>query len=106
MVVENWVDDAILTAMGNVVIPKFEMAVKSIAESSGRGPSSMLQNPDKKNFSKNTENTALMSPSSQVDLILDQYRNVETRFVENFKDGDFPALRPNSRTLITTTPSH
>ena len=32
---------------------------------------------------------------SRLDLNVDQGRNDETRNVESFEDGDFPALRPN-----------
>ena len=39
MTVENRVQDAILTAMLIVVIPRVEMTVTSMTESSGRGPS-------------------------------------------------------------------
>ena len=35
-----------------------------------------------------------MSASNRLDLNIDQDRNDETRNVENFKDGDYPALRP------------
>ena len=87
MDVQNRVHSAILTAMDNVVIPRVEMAVRSITESSGREPSSMVQNPDQRDFSGNTENTPLMSASSWVDLNIDQDRNDETRNVENFEDG-------------------
>ena len=35
-----------------------------------------------------------MTASSRADLNIDQDRNDETRNVENFEEGDFPALRP------------
>ena len=44
--VEIRVHDAILTATGNVVIPRVEMAVRSITESSGPGPNSVVRSPD------------------------------------------------------------
>ena len=47
------------------------------------------------NFSGNARNTPLMSASSRLHLNTNQDRNDETRNEENFKDGDFPALRPN-----------
>ena len=87
--------DAILTAMDNVVIPQVEMAVRSITVSSGRGPSNVVQSIDRMDFTGNTENTALMSATSWIDLNVDQDGNDETRNVENFEDGDFPALRRN-----------
>ena len=64
MAVENRVLDSILTTMDNVMKPKVENTVRSITESSGRGPNSIVQNPDKKDFSGNTENIALISASS------------------------------------------
>ena len=36
-----------------------------------------------------------MTAFSRSDLNIDQDRNDETRIVENFENGDFPALRPN-----------
>ena len=85
---------AILTAMDKVVIPRVELAVRSITESSGRRPSNVVQNPDRRDFTGNSENTPLMSASSRMDLNVDQDKNDETRIVESFKDGDFPALGP------------
>ena len=93
--VENRMHDAIFSAMDNVVIPRVQMAVKSITGSSGKGPSSIVQNPNRRDFTRNTEKTPLISASSRLDLSVDQDRNVETHNVENFEDGDFPVLRPN-----------
>ena len=95
MTVENRMHDAILTAMNNGIIPRVEMAVRLITGSSGQGPSSVVQNPDRRYFTRNTESTTLMSASNRLDLNVDQYRIGETRNVENFEDGDFPALRTN-----------
>ena len=71
------------------------MAVRSIIESSRWGPSSVVQNPDQKDFTFNTENTLPMSIFSQRDLNVDHDRNYETRNVENIEYGDLPALKPN-----------
>ena len=71
------------------------MAVRSIIESSGRGPNSMVQNPDQRDFSGNTDNTPLMSASCPIDLNIDQDGIDETCNVENFEDGHFPTLRTN-----------
>ena len=81
--------------MEKVVIPRVEMAVRSITVSSGRGPSNVVQNPDRRDFTGHTENTPLMWASSRIDLNVDQDGNDETRNVENFENGDFPALRRN-----------
>ena len=61
MAIKNRVHDAILTAVDNVVIPRVEMAVRSFTKSSRQGPNRLVQNPDFKDFSGNTENTPLMS---------------------------------------------
>ena len=82
MIVENRVHDAILTSMGNVVLPRVEKAVRSITESLMRWPNSMVQNPDPRDFSGNTENTPLMLAPSWEYLNTDQVRNDETRNVE------------------------
>ena len=104
MAVENQVNDAILTTMDNVVMPRFELAVRSITKLSGREPNCVVQNPDQRDFTGNTENTPLMSASSRLNLNIEQERNDETRNVGNFEDGDFPVMGPNydrKRTLIT-----
>ena len=48
--VENRMHDAILTALNDVVIPRVEMTVRSISGSSGNGPNSVVQNPDRRFF--------------------------------------------------------
>ena len=63
--------------------------------SSGRGPNSVVQNLDQRDLSRNTEDTPLMTASSRTDLNINLIRNDETRNYEDFKDGDFPALKPN-----------
>ena len=95
MTVENCMHDAILTTMDNVLFPRVEKAVTAITGSSGQGPSNVVQNPDRRDFTGNNENTPTMSASSRLDLNVDQDRNDETRNVENFEDGDFAASRPN-----------
>ena len=69
--------------------------VRSINGSSRHGPNSVFQNPDRRDFLENTENTPLMSASGRLDLNIDQDRIAETCDIENLMDGDFPALRPN-----------
>ena len=82
--------DAILKAVDNVLIPRVEMAVRSITESSGGGPSSVGENLDRKDLTGKTENIPpLMSASSRIDLNVDQDRNDETRNDENLEDGNF-----------------
>ena len=64
MALENRMQDAIFTAMDNVIIPRVEMAVRSIMESPGRGLSSVVQNPDQKDVKGNLEITPLKSAST------------------------------------------
>ena len=86
---------AISTTMENVVIQRVEMAVRPITGSPGQRLSSVVQNPDRRDFTGNTENTPFMLAFSRLDLNVDQDRNDETRNVENFEDGNFLALKPN-----------
>ena len=81
--------------MDNVVIPRVETAVRSVTGSSGHGPNSTIQNPGRRDFIGITENTPLKSASSRLALNIDQDRIDETRDIENFEDGDFPAMRSN-----------
>ena len=95
MTVEKCMHDAILTAIGKVVIPRIEMAMKSITGSTVHWTNSEVQNPDRKDFLGNIRNTPLMSASSRLDLDNELTRIDETRNNEDFENGDFPALRPN-----------
>ena len=81
--------------MNDVVIPRVEMAVRSITGSSGSGPNSIVQNPDRRYFKGNTENTPLRSASSRLDLNFDQDLLDETRVIDNSEGGDFPATTLN-----------
>ena len=54
LLLKNRMHDGTLTAMDIVVIPSVEMAVRSITESSGRGPSSVVRNPDRSGFYQGT----------------------------------------------------
>ena len=95
MIVKNRMHDAILTAMDKVVMPRVEMAVRSITSSSGHGLNSVVHNPDRNDSTGNTENTSLLSSSGRLDLEIGQDRIDETRDIENFEDGDFPEIKPN-----------
>ena len=95
MTVENGMHDAILTALDNVVIPSVEMAAQSTTGSTGHGKYSEVQNPDQRDFLGNNRNTPLMSASSRLYLDNKLNRNDETHNIEDFEDGDFPALKPN-----------
>ena len=93
--VENRVHDAILTTMGNVVIPRVKMAVKSIIESSGWVPNSVVQILIRGSSQGTWKKTPLMTASSRVVINIGPDRNEETRNVRNFEDSDIPALRCN-----------
>ena len=95
MNVESRMHDAILTAIDNVVIPRVELAVKSITGSAGHGTSSEVQNPDRRDFLGNIRNTLVMSASSRLDLDNELNRNDETRNDVDLEEGDFPALNFN-----------
>ena len=81
--------------MNDVVIPRVEMAVRSVTGSSGSGPNSIVQNPDRRDFTGNTEKTPLRSASSRLDSNIEQDEIDETRDIDNSEDGDFPATRLN-----------
>ena len=95
IVVENRMHDAILTAINDVVIPQVEMTVRPITRTPGNGPNSIVQNPDQRDFTKNTKNTPLRLASSRLDLIIDRDIIDETRDIDDFQDGDLPATRLN-----------
>ena len=91
--VKKCMHDAILTAMSNMVIPRVEMAVRSFTGSSGSGPKSLVQNPDRIDFTDNTANTPLRSDSSRLELNIEQDEIDEAGVIDKFEDGDFPEAR-------------
>ena len=84
-----------MTAMDNSVMPRFEMAVRSVTASSGLRPDSVIQKPDQRDFSGNTVGTSLITPSSRTDLNINHKKFDETRNNETTEDGHFTALRSN-----------
>ena len=92
MTVQNRLHDAILAAIDDVVIPRVEMAVKSITGSTGHGTNGEVQNPVRRDFIGNFRNTPLTSASSLLDLDKELNRNDETRNDVDFEHGNFPAL--------------
>ena len=72
------------------------MAVRSIRGSSGNGPNSVVQNPDRRDFPENTENIPLSSASNQLDLNIDQNIIDGTRDIDISEDGDYPATKLNN----------
>ena len=70
--VENRMLDAILAALDKIVISRAEMAVRPITGSSGHGPGSTIQNPNRSNFIGNTEIMPLKLASNRLILNIDQ----------------------------------
>ena len=95
MTVENRIDDAVLTAMDNVLIPRVEMVVRSTNGPSRNGSNSVVQDPDRRDFIGNTESTPLKLASSRFDLSIDQNTIDVTHDNQNFGYGVFTALKPN-----------
>ena len=93
--VENRAHDAILTAMDSVVIPRVEMAVKSMTGLSERGRNSVSRNPYHREFSGNMAIRPLRAASSRMDSIINQDRNDETGNCDNFEDAELLALKSN-----------
>ena len=95
MIVGNRKHDAILTAIDKLVLPRVELAVKSITGSTEHGTKSEVQNRDRRDFLGNNRNTSLMSASSRLDLDNELNRNDEIRNNGDFEEGYFPAIKPN-----------
>ena len=93
VVVKNLMQDPILRTMNNVVIPRVELAVRSITSSSRNEPNSIVQNSNRRDFTGNTGNTPLRSASSRLDLNTEQDDLNETHDVDKSKEVDFPATR-------------
>ena len=53
--VETTVQDAVLTAIKKLVIPRVQIAMKSVLASSGRGVDSVVLDSDRRDFSKNID---------------------------------------------------
>ena len=81
--------------MNDVIIPRVDMAVKSIAGASREGPNSVVQNPDRRVFTGNTGNTPPRSASSRSYKMIGQDEIDEIRKVVISEDGDFLATRLN-----------
>ena len=76
--VETRVHDAILSAMEGLVLPRVELAMKSVNESSGLDSESVVLDPDLRNFSGNIESLQ-MAASSRMHSITDLNKIDETR---------------------------
>ena len=94
-VVENSVQDTILTAKKKMVMLCVEIAVMSVTESSRHGQVSGVQNLDQMDFSGNAKDTPLMTASGCMDMTVNQNKIDDTRIIETTEDGSFPILRPN-----------
>ena len=76
--VKTRVQDAILTAVENFVIPRVELTMKSVNTSSGRQVDSVLLAPDRRDFSGSIE-CHQMTTQSRVNSDTDSNRIDETR---------------------------
>ena len=94
LIVETCMHDAIVTATAKMLIIRVEMPVRSFTGSLG-------QKPDWRDFTGNSVNTPLMSASSRLDLSEDQDRDDETRNIDNFEHGNFPAIKLYDRRAHT-----
>ena len=92
--VPNWIHDTILTPIDSAFIPKVEMAARSISESAGHRPNSVVQNPDQRNFWGNVDDAPFLTAASRKDSIINHFINDETRKNETIKKGNFLALEP------------
>ena len=86
--------DAIFTVIENLVMPRAEMALKSITGSAGHETRSEVQNHDWRYFLGYIRDTLLMLASSRLEVDNELNRNDETRNDKDFKDGNFQTLKP------------
>ena len=93
LTVGNRMHDGLSTGMDTVVIPRVDMAVKSITGSSGHGLNSEVQSPDRRNFSENAGNTPLISASSRLDFNTNQDRNAETLNEKKFRGWQLSGIK-------------
>ena len=75
--------------MENGVIPSVETALKIITGSSGLGPNSIVQNPDYRDFWRNTEDTPPKLASRCNYLNISHNRNDETQNKKTFRTVTF-----------------
>ena len=100
--VETRVQDAVLTALENLVIPRVELAMKSVNASSGRRVDSVVLDCDQRDFSGNIEGLQ-MTASSRVNSHTDLNRIDETRGNIIVERGD---LLVNERNIDRQTHTH
>ena len=92
--VETRVQDAVLTAMENLVNPRVELAMKSVNASSGRGVSNVVMDPDRKAFSGIIENLQ-RTASSRINSHTDLNRFDETRSNITKEGSDLSVIEKN-----------
>ena len=85
--IETRVQDAVLTAIENVVIPRVELAMKSANVSSGRSVDGDVLEADRRNFSGNIEGLQ-MTAASRINSGTDLNRIDETRDNITVEEGD------------------
>ena len=100
--IETRVQDALLTAIENLVIPRVELALKSANASSGRSVDSNVLEPDQRDFSGNIEGLQ-MTALSRINSRTDSNRIDETRDNITVEEGD---LLVNERNIDRQTHTH
>ena len=100
--VETRVQGAVLTAIENLVIPRIELAMKSVNASTERVEVSVVLNPDQRDFSGNIESLQLTA-SSRLNSHTNLNRFDETRGNITVESGD---LLVNGRNIDRQTHTH
>ena len=100
--VETRVQDAVLSAIEDLVLPRVELAMKSINASSGRDADSVVPDPDWRDFSGNIEGLQ-MTTSSRFNSNSDLNRIDENRGSIAVEGGD---LLVNERNFERQTNRH
>ena len=93
--VETKVQDAVLTAIENLVVPRVKLVMQSVNASTGRGVGSVVSHPDQGDFSGNIEGFQ-MTASSIINSHTDLNSIDETRGNITVEGGD---LLVNERNL-------
>ena len=81
--VEDRIQNAILTAIDNIIVPKIELAIRSVNASSGRDVASVSAHSERREYTGN--NASLENASENNDTLGVTNINVETRC--SFRDG-------------------
>ena len=100
--VQTRVQDAILTAMKSVMIPRVELAIKSVNASFRQNTASVVPESDQSDFSRNIEGLQVAA-SNRKNSNTDSNKIVENRGNNTVKGGD---LSVNERNFDRKTHTH